>query len=80
MGAGFQVLLPDGDFLELKPESGNWALGARLNEKNYKGTRPDIETAFKVLDRLLWINRKELWSKVRCGTVLNEFQGIMPDD
>lgn len=71
---GFKVYLPDGEFLQLVKQDG-WTMVGKLNGKNFKGTRPTIELAFKATDQLLFTQRKELWCKMDCGIVLIEFQG-----
>jgi hypothetical protein len=73
--SGFRLKLPEDDFAELNEVDHEWKMTAKLNGTNFSGIRSSLEIAFKVIDRLIWMNRKELWSKIRCGIVLNKFQG-----
>lgn len=74
---GYRVIFPDNDFAELQPiEDGpKWEMKTNLGGMNFSGIRPSLEIAFKVVDRLIWVNKKDVWSKIRPREVLNEFQG-----
>jgi hypothetical protein len=72
---GYRVIFPDNDFAELHPLGPKWGMKTNLGGVNFSGIRPSLEIAFKVVDRLIWVNKKDVWSKIRPRVVLNEFQG-----
>jgi hypothetical protein len=74
-GNGFRLELRNGQFAELQNHLTKWTISAKIGDRNFRGERPDIESAFKAIDRIVYQEAKEDWIKIRCRNVLDTFQG-----